>query len=144
MSKTILITGASSGFGRDTAESLARAGHTVFASMREPQAKNRTQAQQLRNQGIAVVELDVSPTSVFYETNSFNFNGIGLLLVTIGRVPCGLRFDHGIGDPEHAVELDDVRVRGGGFSDSQGRTVAGGQDDGADLMRLESVAHGCP
>ena len=60
MSKTILITGASSGFGRDTAETLARAGHTVFASMREPQAKNRTHAQQLRNQGIAVVELDVS------------------------------------------------------------------------------------
>ena len=60
MSKTILITGASSGFGRDTAESLARAGHTVFASMREPQAKNCTHAQQLRNQGIAVVELDVS------------------------------------------------------------------------------------
>ena len=31
-SKTILITGASSDFGRDTAETLARAGHTVFAS----------------------------------------------------------------------------------------------------------------
>jgi NAD(P)-dependent dehydrogenase (short-subunit alcohol dehydrogenase family) len=29
---TILITGASSGFGRDTAETLARAGHRVFAS----------------------------------------------------------------------------------------------------------------
>jgi NAD(P)-dependent dehydrogenase (short-subunit alcohol dehydrogenase family) len=28
MSKTILITGASTGFGRDTAETLARAGHT--------------------------------------------------------------------------------------------------------------------
>ena len=34
MSKTILITGASSGFGRDTAETLRRAGHTVYASMR--------------------------------------------------------------------------------------------------------------
>src|SRR5512135_506961 len=60
MSKTILITGASTGFGRDTAETLARAGHTVFASMRDPQIKNRKHAQALRKQGIEVVELDVS------------------------------------------------------------------------------------
>lgn len=60
MSKTILITGASTGFGRDTAETLNPAGHTVFASMRDPQAKNREHAQALRKQGIEVVELDVS------------------------------------------------------------------------------------
>ncbi len=60
MLKTILITGASTGFGRDTAETLARAGHTVFASMRDPHAKNREQAETLRRQGIEVVELDVS------------------------------------------------------------------------------------
>jgi len=60
MSKTILITGASTGFGHDTAETLTRAGHTVFASMREPQAKNREHAETLRKQGIKVVELDVS------------------------------------------------------------------------------------
>ena len=60
MSKTILITGASTGFGRDTAETLARAGHTVFASMRDPQAKNRDHADLLRKQGIEVVDLDVT------------------------------------------------------------------------------------
>jgi NADP-dependent 3-hydroxy acid dehydrogenase YdfG len=60
VSKTILITGASSGFGRATAEALAHAGHTVFASMRDPGAKNRNHAQELRQQGIAVVELDIS------------------------------------------------------------------------------------
>ena len=60
MPKTILITGASTGFGRDTAETLARAGHSVFASMRDPQAKNREHAEPLREQGIEVVELDVS------------------------------------------------------------------------------------
>ena len=49
-SKTILITGASSGFGRDTAETLARAGHNVFASMRDVDGKHRDQANELRKQ----------------------------------------------------------------------------------------------
>ena len=60
MPKTILITGASTGFGRDTAETLARSGHKVFASMRDPEGKNRTHAETLRGQNIEVVELDVT------------------------------------------------------------------------------------
>jgi len=60
MSKTILITGASSGFGRDTAETLFRADHTVYASMRGTQGKNREAAEALRKLGIMTVELDVS------------------------------------------------------------------------------------
>jgi NADP-dependent 3-hydroxy acid dehydrogenase YdfG len=60
MSKTILITGASSGFGRDTAETLHHAGHTVYASMRGVQGKNHEAAEALRKLGIKTVELDVS------------------------------------------------------------------------------------
>jgi len=60
LSKTILITGASTGFGRDAAETLARAGHTVFASMRDTREKNRQHADELHKQGIKVVELDVT------------------------------------------------------------------------------------
>jgi NAD(P)-dependent dehydrogenase (short-subunit alcohol dehydrogenase family) len=60
MSKTILITGTSSGFGRDTAETLALAGHRVFASMRDVAGRNHKNAEALRAKGINVVELDVT------------------------------------------------------------------------------------
>ena len=60
MSKTILITGASTGFGRDAAETLARVGNRVFASMRDIAGRNRAHADALRSQGIDVVELDVT------------------------------------------------------------------------------------
>jgi NAD(P)-dependent dehydrogenase (short-subunit alcohol dehydrogenase family) len=40
MKQVIVITGASSGFGRLTANALAQAGHTVYASMRETAGRN--------------------------------------------------------------------------------------------------------
>jgi NAD(P)-dependent dehydrogenase (short-subunit alcohol dehydrogenase family) len=63
MPKTILITGAGTGFGRDTAETLAKAGHRVFASMRDPSGRNRERANALWAQGIDVVALDVTDES---------------------------------------------------------------------------------
>jgi NAD(P)-dependent dehydrogenase (short-subunit alcohol dehydrogenase family) len=42
--QVVLITGASTGFGRLIAETLARRGHTVFATMRDPQGRNSNNA----------------------------------------------------------------------------------------------------
>jgi NADP-dependent 3-hydroxy acid dehydrogenase YdfG len=63
MTKTILITGAASGFGRDTAQTLAARGHGVFASMRDVAGRNAAAASALEALGVAVVELDVTDDS---------------------------------------------------------------------------------
>jgi short-subunit dehydrogenase len=60
MSKTILITGTSAGFGKDAAESLAKVGHHVFATMRDVSGRSRAEAAELRSKGIEVLELDVT------------------------------------------------------------------------------------
>lgn len=65
MKSIILITGASSGFGRLTSEALAKAGHTVYASMRETKGKNAARVAEVASfakvHGIDLrtVELDV-------------------------------------------------------------------------------------
>ncbi|WP_426409194.1 SDR family oxidoreductase [Bradyrhizobium ganzhouense] len=65
MTKIVLITGASSGFGRLTAEALARAGHTVYGSMRQTKVRNAAVVEQMaafsRDNGVDLraLELDV-------------------------------------------------------------------------------------
>ncbi|MEM9064403.1 MAG: SDR family oxidoreductase [Planctomycetota bacterium] len=67
--QVVLVTGASTGFGRLTSEALARKGHRVFATMRGVDGKNKEHADALRqlatNEGlpIEVIELDVASDS---------------------------------------------------------------------------------
>jgi NAD(P)-dependent dehydrogenase (short-subunit alcohol dehydrogenase family) len=66
MSKTIVISGASSGFGALSARALADAGHTVYAGMRGVASRNAEQAAAAaeyaseHNVDLRTVELDIS------------------------------------------------------------------------------------
>src|SRR6476660_1218481 len=65
MKQVIVITGASSGFGRLSANALAKAGHTVYASMRDTTGRNAAQVADVQKYAkdnqvdLRAVELDV-------------------------------------------------------------------------------------
>jgi len=64
--KVILVTGSSNGIGRLTVVTLARKGHTVYASMRDANGRNAAARLELRqlakdeNLDLTVIELDVT------------------------------------------------------------------------------------
>lgn len=114
--KIIVITGASSGFGALAARALARAGHTVYAGMRQTQTRNAPQvaaAEQYAASNrvdLRTVELDVvSDVSVDA--------GIARVIAEAGRIDVLI---HNAGHmvygpaeaftPEQFAELYDVNV----------------------------------
>jgi NAD(P)-dependent dehydrogenase (short-subunit alcohol dehydrogenase family) len=62
----VLITGASTGFGRAAAETLARRGYRVFATLRDPAGRNAANSASLRsfaqaeNLNLEVLDMDVT------------------------------------------------------------------------------------
>ena len=58
--QVVLITGSSTGFGRLIAETLARHGHTVFATMRDPGGRNASNASEIR----AIAKQELLPLNV--------------------------------------------------------------------------------
>lgn len=116
--KIILITGASSGFGRLTAEALAKAGHNVYASMRDVAGRNATNAAEMTamsaRDGIDLrpVELDVqseTSTNAAIETIIAGAGRIDVLVHNAGHMMFGPAEAF---TPEQFAQQYDVNVLG--------------------------------
>ncbi len=104
MSKKILITGCSSGFGLDAARTLAKKGHEVFATMRDVDGRNAPKAQELRDfasaEGVSISVLEMDVTSDASVQSAVD--GIGTVDVLINNA--GL----GYGGPVESFEGDEI------------------------------------
>ena len=114
--KVILITGASSGFGRLAAEALARAGHTVYASMRDTKGRNTSHVDAIatfardNSADLRTIELDVqSQPSVdkAVEQVIADSDRIDVLIHNAGHMVFGPAEAF---TPEQYAELYDVNV----------------------------------
>lgn len=80
MTKTIFITGTSTGFGKLTTITLAKAGYTVIAGMRGVNGKNEAIAKELSAlKNVEVIEIDVT------DDNSVN-NAFERVLARYGKI----------------------------------------------------------
>jgi NAD(P)-dependent dehydrogenase (short-subunit alcohol dehydrogenase family) len=93
MSKKILITGASGGFGVLTVEKLLANGHKVAAGMRDINKRNKTTAEKLNALGAIIIELDVTKDdSVTDGVNSaiVQLGGLDVLMNNAGIGSAGM------------------------------------------------------
>ena len=116
MKSVIIITGASSGFGALTARELAKAGHTVYAGMRETTGRNMAQVEDVRKfaaknaADLRALEMDVqSQTSVdkAIETILAENGHLDVVLHNAGHMVFGPAEAF---TPEQLAELYDVNV----------------------------------
>jgi NAD(P)-dependent dehydrogenase (short-subunit alcohol dehydrogenase family) len=115
-SKIILITGASSGFGRLTANALAKAGHTVYASMRDTKGRNAAQVRDVEefalanNSDLRAIEMDVqSESSIATAVDQIiaNHGRIDVLVHNAGHMVFGPAEAF---TPEQFAQLYDINV----------------------------------
>ena len=113
MGKTILITGASSGFGRLTAETLRNSGHKVFAGFRSNEGRKKQVADELREKNIEILKLDItdqgSVDSAIAQLLEKSNNELDVVVNNAGMASAGISEAF---TPEQARQLFEVNVFG--------------------------------
>ena len=141
MSKNILITGCSSGFGLDAAKTLASKGHHVYAPMRASDGRNAPQAQELRDfaesEGVSISVHEMDVTSDESVANAVaGMDGVDVLINNAG---------YGYGGPVESFEGNeilaqlDLNVVGTARAASAVLTGMRAQGDGL-IIQVSSVA----
>ncbi|MXV90480.1 MAG: SDR family NAD(P)-dependent oxidoreductase [Acidimicrobiia bacterium] len=101
MSKVVLITGASSGIGREAAILLGKQGHTVYAGARR--VDRLAELADLTGGGVTAVEMDVTKDDDNQRVVDRIIESEGRIDVLINNAGCGLY------GPIEDVSLDDAR-----------------------------------
>jgi len=113
MGKTILITGASSGFGRLTAEILSNSEHKVFAGFRSTDGRKKQVADELREKNIEILKLDVtdqdSVDSAIAQLLEKSNNELDVVVNNAGMASAGISEAF---TPEQVRQLFEVNVFG--------------------------------
>ena len=118
MKAVILITGASTGFGRAAAETLARRDYTVFATMRDPSQRNGAHREALQSLAkrehlaLHVLNLDVTDNASVDQAVQQTLSQAGRIDVVInnaGVAALGLTEAY---TPEQFQQLFDVNLFG--------------------------------
>jgi NAD(P)-dependent dehydrogenase (short-subunit alcohol dehydrogenase family) len=107
----VIITGSSSGFGRLTVQTLARAGHTVFATLRNIKGKNAAAAAELAGiPNVQVVELDVtsdaSVDQAIATIASKTGGAIDVVVNNAGRFSMGIQESFGVDEVKSLFETN--------------------------------------
>lgn len=115
MSKIILLTGASSGFGAGAAKALAAKGHRVYATMRQVEGRNKGAADELRQHAeassvtIFPLEMDVTSTTSVNDAVAHILAQEGRIDVAINNAavfPMGISEGYTIEQFQHLLETN--------------------------------------
>jgi NAD(P)-dependent dehydrogenase (short-subunit alcohol dehydrogenase family) len=149
MRKIIVVTGASRGFGRLASNALARAGHTVYASMRGTTGRNAARVAEVEkfarqhNVDLRAIELDVASQASVNAAIAAIISGHGRLDVVLHNAGHTVYGPSEAFTPEQLAQLYDTNVLGTQRVNRAALPQLRKQGQGLVLWMSSSNARGC-